>query len=140
MEQKEGEKDNDDLFNVDKIEFNEGKGRVEAIIFFVFTFMLLLVISIQMSIQTTYEVNSYTEFWIKDVRSIVDFHNLTTLDDFQSFYTDMLYNVNYNYWYGDYKKDDSDRIIVSNVRLTQRRIKLRDNTKYTIFIFTNFLI
>ena len=119
----------DDSVADDKIVYNKSDTNAERIIFLLFTVFFILIVFTQMSISDTFDVNDYANKYVLNIQNSVSFLSLQTLTDFQDLYIGLLDQSVNQYWYDSYKIDDNEKMLVSNIRLTQRRISLKDNEK-----------
>ena len=113
----------------DKLVYNKSDTNAERIIFLLFTLFFLVIVFTQMSISDTFEVNDYANQFVLNVQNASSFLDLHTFAEFQDVYIGILEQTVDQSWYYDYKIDEKEKMLISNIRLTQRRISLKDNDK-----------
>ena len=109
----------DDSVADDKIVYNKTDTNAERIIFLLFTVFFILIVFTQMSISDTFDVNDYANQYVLNIQNSTSFLSLQTLTDFQDLYVGLLDQSVDQYWYDSYKIDDNEKMLVSNIRLTQ---------------------
>ena len=119
----------DDSATGEKLVYNKSDTNAERIIFLLFTAFFLVIVFTQMSISDTFDVNDYANQYVLNVQNATSFLSLHTLSEFQDVYIGLLKQSVDNTWYDTYTINNNEKMLVSNIRLTQRRISLKDNDK-----------
>ena len=124
-----------------KIDINSERkiDKREAIIFFLFTFFFLFIIFTQLGIADSFLLNDAIRNSINNWEDNESFEGIQTLEDFSKFYEGYLDSIYREDFYNiedvvEFNKTDEEKYtiknfnyLVSTLRLTQRRMKLKNN-------------
>lgn len=128
-----GDDVNDEVAQNENLVFNKVDTNTEKIIFYLFTVFFLFIVFTQMGISQSFLVNDAVKKGLD--KNDQTFTSVQTLDEFQNAYIQLMELVYEEFhYYEQYAKLESEKYVidnfnyvVSNMRITQRRIKTEDN-------------
>jgi hypothetical protein len=133
-EEKKREEIAEEVVQSDQLVFNKVETNTEKIIFFLFTIFFLFIIFTQLSISKSFMVNSSVKSAINNLQNTTAFEDVQTLEEFRDSYQTLVKMLYGDMHYSNYQKTLAEKYafnnfnyVVSSVRLTQRRMNLKDN-------------